>query len=268
MLTLDDGSTMRWTRRPDGTWRKPERVKAGFIGELEQKKYTLPGAEKKQVPGGGPYIPGLAPGAAPLASDPKPKAAAKNEKKKEKRQEQALQKEEVRLAGHVEQTTLQGAQGLSKEEDPVKARKALEKKIRQIAELEERQAQGQELNDDQLAKLASKLSLSEELTSLDAAAAGGQASHVPSGASPASGGGYHSKPLPVAPAPQAAAEALAAAAEETQGAPQKQAKAIEKKLRQISELEQKQAGGTQLNSDQLAKVSQKAALEAELAGLM
>merc|ERR1711865_45498 len=42
ILELDDKSTLRWTSRPNGTWRKPEHKKAGFVGELEQEKYTMP----------------------------------------------------------------------------------------------------------------------------------------------------------------------------------------------------------------------------------
>jgi hypothetical protein len=42
LMTLEDQSTLRWTERPNGTWRKPEHKKAGWIGELEQVKYTPP----------------------------------------------------------------------------------------------------------------------------------------------------------------------------------------------------------------------------------
>ncbi|CAK9079257.1 G patch domain-containing protein 4 [Durusdinium trenchii] len=41
-MTLDDGATITWTRRPDGTWRRPEHRRAGWVGELEQAKYTPP----------------------------------------------------------------------------------------------------------------------------------------------------------------------------------------------------------------------------------
>jgi hypothetical protein len=42
LLELEDKSTVRWTQRPNGSWRKPEHKKAGFVGELEQEKYTMP----------------------------------------------------------------------------------------------------------------------------------------------------------------------------------------------------------------------------------
>jgi len=33
---------VRWTKRPDGSWRKPERTRAGWVGDLERQKYTPP----------------------------------------------------------------------------------------------------------------------------------------------------------------------------------------------------------------------------------
>jgi hypothetical protein len=39
---LDDGSSLRWTQRPNGTWRKPERKRAGWVGSLELPRYTVP----------------------------------------------------------------------------------------------------------------------------------------------------------------------------------------------------------------------------------
>jgi len=43
-LQLEDESEMKWSKRPDGTWRKPERRRAGWVGDLEQTKYTIPQA--------------------------------------------------------------------------------------------------------------------------------------------------------------------------------------------------------------------------------
>lgn len=40
VLSHADGSTSRFTKRPDGSWRKPERVRAGYVGDLEQEKYV------------------------------------------------------------------------------------------------------------------------------------------------------------------------------------------------------------------------------------
>ena len=45
-----DGATIRWTKRPDGSWRRPEHRRAGWVGELEQAKYvpaTVPRPRKR-----------------------------------------------------------------------------------------------------------------------------------------------------------------------------------------------------------------------------
>lgn len=45
LVELPDGSTLRWgPKRPDGTWRRPERRKAGWVGDLERNRYSPPGA--------------------------------------------------------------------------------------------------------------------------------------------------------------------------------------------------------------------------------
>jgi len=41
-IILEDSATLRWTKRPDGTWRKPEHRRAGWVGDLEQAKYAPP----------------------------------------------------------------------------------------------------------------------------------------------------------------------------------------------------------------------------------
>mmetsp|Transcript_79165 Transcript_79165/g.139758 ORF Transcript_79165/g.139758 Transcript_79165/m.139758 type:complete len:266 (+) Transcript_79165:28-825(+) len=42
ILELPDHSVKRWTQRPDGSWRKPERKRQGWIGDLETAKYVPP----------------------------------------------------------------------------------------------------------------------------------------------------------------------------------------------------------------------------------
>ncbi|CAK0869977.1 unnamed protein product [Prorocentrum cordatum] len=43
VLVCADGSTVRWTRRLDGSWRPPERKREGWVGELEADRYVVPG---------------------------------------------------------------------------------------------------------------------------------------------------------------------------------------------------------------------------------
>eukprot|EP00929_Paragymnodinium_shiwhaense_P120282 TRINITY_DN92216_c0_g1_i1.p1 TRINITY_DN92216_c0_g1~~TRINITY_DN92216_c0_g1_i1.p1 ORF type:complete len:367 (-),score=42.23 TRINITY_DN92216_c0_g1_i1:24-1124(-) len=52
VLTLEDGSTLRWTARPNGSWRKPEHKKKGWVGDLEQEKYCPPHERVKDGTGG------------------------------------------------------------------------------------------------------------------------------------------------------------------------------------------------------------------------
>ncbi|BFI25697.1 partner of Y14 and mago [Marchantia polymorpha subsp. ruderalis] len=70
------------TRRPDGTLRKPVRIRAGYTPQDEVAIYQSKAALMKQ---GKPVVP---PGYDPDdASKPKTKAAKKNEKRKEKKQQ-------------------------------------------------------------------------------------------------------------------------------------------------------------------------------------
>lgn len=269
-----DGTTTRHTRRPDGTWRKPERTRAGFVGELEQTKYVSKGAaieEQRQTQmlkelG---RVPGAPPGAAPgsgaaSANTDASQASKRNERKKEKRQEKQAEQEEARVAGYPTGKAVQPskaeavpAKETSPEESAAKNEKAIRKKLRQLAELEDKQRQGEVLNEDQQAKVANKASLEAELKA------------VLSGELPPP----VSKPAPVA-APAAAAPVVAPAAAATVAAPAasapepaaapKNRKGIEKKLRQIAEIEEKEKAGEVLNDDQKSKIASKNQLEAEL----
>ncbi|KAJ6848300.1 partner of Y14 and mago-like isoform X2 [Iris pallida] len=81
------------TRRPDGTLRKPVRIRAGYVPQDEVAIYQSKGALLKkeaqpEVPPG--YDPVLdAAASAAAAGKPKTKSAKRNERKKEKKQLQA-----------------------------------------------------------------------------------------------------------------------------------------------------------------------------------
>ncbi|CDY19363.1 BnaC05g08720D [Brassica napus] len=76
------------SRRPDGTLRKPIRIRAGYVPQDEVVIYQSKGSlMKKELASQGP--PGYEPDPTPK---PKTKAAKKNERKKEKRLQAALQK--------------------------------------------------------------------------------------------------------------------------------------------------------------------------------
>ena len=202
-LPQPDGSTLRWTRRLDGTWRKPEHKRAGYVGELEQKKYVVPGLQqqmqreeviRREVAARPvrPVIPGLPPGAAVEPAPPR----GRNERTKEQRKQKAELSEAARLGGYPAPTTsaapattartrpaagprvpdawekeasdAPAAVAPSEAAARAKSHKALEKKLRQIVELEHRQAKGEALNEDQLLKIASKPAVEAEMHGLSA----------------------------------------------------------------------------------------------------
>eukprot|EP00927_Polykrikos_kofoidii_P031827 TRINITY_DN27273_c0_g3_i1.p1 TRINITY_DN27273_c0_g3~~TRINITY_DN27273_c0_g3_i1.p1 ORF type:complete len:314 (-),score=85.41 TRINITY_DN27273_c0_g3_i1:244-1185(-) len=289
MQWLEDGSTVRWTRRPDGTWRKPERVRAGFVGSLEQAKYVSPGVAAAEAAAAGRGarvgVPGMPPQTAAVAQQAGglTKCAARNERRKEKRKEQAelnIEQERAAAERKEEQAACQsapprdvpvdrgnaavvvdGASALptSAAEDE-KRRKAIEKKLRQVADLEARRDSGEQLNEDQQSKLDHKTDLVAQLAQLSIS----KESPKPRPSGGPTGLGEADAALPSAPASAAAetrSEKAASAAAISEGARSK--KALEKKLRQVAEIEEKQARGEALNDDQLSKLSQKASLEAE-----
>uniref|UniRef100_A0A1J3EW02 Partner of Y14 and mago n=1 Tax=Noccaea caerulescens TaxID=107243 RepID=A0A1J3EW02_NOCCA len=76
------------TRRPDGTLRKPIRIRAGYVPQDEVVKYQSKGSLiKKQMESLGP--PGYEPEPAPK---PKSKGAKRNERRKEKRLQATAEK--------------------------------------------------------------------------------------------------------------------------------------------------------------------------------
>lgn len=88
-ITLKEGERLLGpTRRPDGTLRKPIRIRAGYVPQDEVAIYQPKGALwKKEMESQVVLPPGYDP---VLDAKPKTKAAKRNERKKEKRLQQAV----------------------------------------------------------------------------------------------------------------------------------------------------------------------------------
>eukprot|EP00929_Paragymnodinium_shiwhaense_P030641 TRINITY_DN17327_c0_g1_i1.p1 TRINITY_DN17327_c0_g1~~TRINITY_DN17327_c0_g1_i1.p1 ORF type:complete len:256 (-),score=146.53 TRINITY_DN17327_c0_g1_i1:124-891(-) len=158
--------------------------------------------------------------------------------------------------------------------------KALQKKLKQIQELEERQAKGDALNEDQLAKVAQKAELEKQLQS------GGEQKQEEVAAvaeepveEKQRWGGYtqaewddwhaeqkkaNESKVEEAPVAEPAPAPVVEEAKPEPEAEKLSAKALEKKLRQITELEQKKKAGETLNADQVEKIKRKKEFQAML----
>ncbi|KAG8503814.1 hypothetical protein CXB51_001912 [Gossypium anomalum] len=88
--TLKEGERiLAPTRRPDGTLRKPIRIRAGYVPQEEVAIYQSKGALWKKEMASQVVPPGYDP---PADAKPKTKSAKRNERKKEKRLQAALEK--------------------------------------------------------------------------------------------------------------------------------------------------------------------------------
>ncbi|KAL3724118.1 hypothetical protein ACJRO7_036182 [Eucalyptus globulus] len=118
--TLKEGERLLApSRRPDGTYRKPIRIRAGYVPQEEVAIYQSRGALwKKEIASQEP--PGYDPS---LDAKPKTKAAKRNERKKEKRLQASLDKGknvEADVAGSIDEEERQPNEVSSHGQESVK----------------------------------------------------------------------------------------------------------------------------------------------------
>ncbi|KAJ8768217.1 hypothetical protein K2173_021157 [Erythroxylum novogranatense] len=200
--TLKEGERiLAPTRRPDGTLRKPIRIRAGYVPQDEVAIYQSKGALlKKGMSSSQEMVP---PGYDPvLDAKPKTKSAKRNERKKEKRLQAALEKgnnSEAAVDGELEKEELPPNEDLgcseshksltsqmnellivdsspadsmeasvpsAPSEDTDKKIRALRKKIRQ-AEAQQQKTAANDMKPEQLEKLTKLDGWREELRILE-----------------------------------------------------------------------------------------------------
>ncbi|KAG0297879.1 hypothetical protein BGZ97_004207 [Linnemannia gamsii] len=161
----EDERVIPMTRRPDGTFRKERKVRPGYTPPEDVAKYTNRVLESVR-----PTPAPTAPATAAANSTPKSKTQLKNDKRKAKRKEEAVAAE---LAGYPaatnniapKSTTATDSTAASTTEpagnaaattgpvDPEKKLRALNKKLRQVEQLKERQAKGETMLPEQIEKI-------------------------------------------------------------------------------------------------------------------
>ncbi|KAG9071922.1 hypothetical protein KI688_006141 [Linnemannia hyalina] len=161
----EDERVIPMTRRPDGTFRKERKVRPGYTPPEDVTKYTNRVLESVRPTPPPPPPP-------PVDTTPKSKAQLKNDKRKAKRKEEAVAAE---LAGYPTATATNNndtpksstttsdsttAAATDSTEapatgpvDPEKKLRALNKKLRQVEQLKERQAKGETMLPEQLEKI-------------------------------------------------------------------------------------------------------------------
>nr|CAG4642224.1 EOG090X0KVN [Eurycercus lamellatus] len=187
------------SRRPDGTWRKPRRVKEGYVPQDEVPVYESKGkqwakaqpaypvgmnpaliaapAQKTSKKSDKPLIPGLAPSAA--------QQTAKKKKKKAAKAEADVKEATKQLAGFTIQEPTFGTPAAtvpvvppaktsenkteSSNTDPAKRLKNVKKKLRDIESLEAKIKSGElkKPDKDQLEKIKRKPEVLKEINDLE-----------------------------------------------------------------------------------------------------
>lgn len=165
--SMSEAELLPQSRRPDGTIRPQVRVRQGYVPPEEQATYDK---FKSTGPVG---VVGADPDDAVAAAAKKSASARKNEKRKEKKQQPTDAASPPAApppaAAEPAAPAAPAATGEAKEVSECEKKvKALNKRLRQIDELVEKQKGGAALNADQLAKVASRGEIEDEIKKWEA----------------------------------------------------------------------------------------------------
>ena len=168
------------SRRPDGTWRKERRVKAGYTPPDEVEKYESKG--KRFTNNQASCIPGLAPvPGAPEQKKVMSKNQKKNERRKQKRKEESdtsetptqkqtdtVAKEATKEISKIDLNKKDDATATSDNSDILKKIKNVRKKLKQCDQILEKKNKGETLEKEQIDKLGKRDEFQDELDDLEA----------------------------------------------------------------------------------------------------